>query len=122
MFNLLVKNLGIAKEVPIVDGVVAHDCPYSGEFYVLVVRNALHVPSMDHNLIPPFMMRAGGIAVNDVPKIHCEDPSVDNHCVSFDISDLWISLQLNSLFSCFHTRVPTERELTECEKVFLTPD
>ncbi len=25
-------------------------------------------------------------------------------------------------FSYFHTRVPTERELNECEKVFLTPD
>ena len=77
---------------------------------------------MYHNLIPPFIMRACGVIVNDVPKIHCEDPAVDNHCTPFDNSDLRIPLQLNGVFSCFHTRVPTERELNECAKVFLTPD
>jgi len=77
---------------------------------------------MDHNLIPPFIMRTGGAVVNDVPKIQCEDPAVDDHCIPFDDSDLWIPLHLNSVFSCFHMRVPTERELHECEKVSLTPD
>ena len=102
-------DLGIAKDVPIVDGALAYDCPYSGIVYVLVVRNALHVPSMDHNLIPPFIMRAGGVIVNDIPKIHCECPEVDDHFISFDHSDLRILLQLNGVFSYFHTRVPTER-------------
>ena len=67
-------------------------------------------------------MRAGCFIVNDVPKIHCEDPEVDNHCVSFDDSDLRIPLQFNGVFSYFHTRVPTESELHECAKVFLTPE
>jgi len=115
-------DLGIARDVPIVDGALAYDCPYSGIVYVLVVRNALHVPSMDHNLIPPFIMRAGDVVVNDVPKIQCEDPAVDDHCVSFVDSDLRIPLQLNGVFSCFYARVTTERELNECENVFLTPD
>ena len=66
-----------------------------------MVRNALHVPSTDHNLILPVAIRAGGIVVNDVPTIHCEDPVVDNHCISFDASDLWIPLQLNGVFSYF---------------------
>ena len=87
-----------------------------------MVRNSIHVTSMDHNLIPHFIMRADGVIVNDVPKIHCEDPVVDDHCVSFDHSDLRIPLQLNGVFSYFRTRVPTEREIHECEKVFLTPD
>jgi hypothetical protein len=37
--------------------------------YLLIVRNALHVPSMQHNLIPPFIMREAGLVVNDVPKM-----------------------------------------------------
>ena len=86
-----------------------------------MIRNSLHVPSMDHNLITPFIMRAGGITINDVPKIHCKDPIVSDHSVSFDHSDLRIPLQLNGMFSCFHTKVLTERELHECEKFFLTP-
>ena len=77
---------------------------------------------MDHKLILPFIMRARGVIVNDVPKIHCKDPVVDNHYISFDNSDLKIPLQLNGVFSYFQTRVITERELHECEKVFLIPD
>ena len=92
------SELGIAKDVPIVDGALAYDCPYSGIVYVLVVRNSLHVPSMDYNLIPPFIMRAGGVIVNNVPKIHCEDPAVDSHCISFDASDLRIQFQINGVF------------------------
>ena len=62
---------------------------------------------MDHNLNLPFIMRAGGVTINDVPKIPCEDSIVDDHSVLFDQSDLWIPLQLNGAFSFFHTRVPT---------------
>ena len=67
------------------------------------------------------MMRSDGIAINDVQKMHGEDPVVDNHSVSFDYSDLRITLKLNGVFY-FYTRVPTERELHEHEKLFLTPD
>jgi len=92
MLDPFSSELGIAKDVPIVDGALAYDYPFSGIVYILVVRNALHIPSMDHNLIPHFIMRAGGVVVNDVPKIQCEDPVVDDHCVSFVGSDLWIPL------------------------------
>ena len=77
---------------------------------------------MDHTLIPTFKLRVSGVIVNDVPKTHCEDPAVDDHCVSFEHSVLCIPLQLNGEFSYFQTRLPNERELHECEKVFLTPD
>ena len=39
------------ESVPIVDAVFAYDCPYTMENYLLIVRNALYVPSMAHNLI-----------------------------------------------------------------------
>ena len=45
------------SKVPIVDAAIRYDCPYSGETYLLIVRNALSVPSMNHSLIPPFIMR-----------------------------------------------------------------
>ena len=32
------SNLGVAKDVPIFDGALAYDCPYSGIVYVLVVK------------------------------------------------------------------------------------
>ena len=87
-----------------------------------MVRNALHVPSMDYNLVPQFVIRAGYVVVNDVPKICSEDPAVDDHCVSFDQSDLRVPLRSNVVLLCFHMIVPTERELHECEKVFKNSD
>ena len=38
---------------------------------------------MDHNLIPPFIMRAGDVTVNDTAKIHCQAPTTDDHCIKF---------------------------------------
>ena len=68
--------------MPLVDATVKYDNPYDGKTYILVLHNALYVPSMDHNLIPPFMLREMGVTVNDVPKIHKEDPSVDDHAIT----------------------------------------
>ena len=42
--------------VPIVDAVIAYNCPSSGETHLLVVRNTLCVPTMEINLIPPFIL------------------------------------------------------------------
>ena len=86
-----------------------------------MITKAPDVPSIDHNLISPFMMRAGGVTINDFPKMHCEDPTLDDHSFSFEHSDLRNPLQLNSAFSYFCTRVSTKIEQHECEKLFLNP-
>ena len=69
-------TLGSAKNVPIVDALVAYDCPYTFTTYMLVFRNALYVPSMQTNLVPPFILREAGLVVNDTAKIHLKDPTV----------------------------------------------
>ena len=115
-------DLGIATNVPIVDGAIAYECPYSHKVYILIARNALYMPSLTHNLIPPFIMRAGGATVNDTAKIHCNDPTVNDHCIIFKNADLRIPLQLTGTFSYFHSRLPLVHELHDCDKVFITPD
>ena len=56
------------KNVPIVNAIIAYDCPFSGKTYLLLCHNALFVSSITHNLIPPFTLRESNIIVNDVPK------------------------------------------------------
>ena len=116
------SDLGSARDVPIVDAALAYDCQYTGETIILLVRNALYIPTMENNLIPPFVMRSGGVQVNDKPKIQCDQPTVEDHSLSFPDSDIRIPLQLHGVFSYFPTRRPTESELEECQKVFITPD
>ena len=64
-----------SMEIPIVDAAIQYEDPYDGKVYILVIRNALYVPSMRNNLLPPFILRQAGIEVNDVPKIHTNEPS-----------------------------------------------
>lgn len=116
------KELGVAENVPVVDGAIAYDDPFTGQVYILICRNALYIPSMDNNLLPPFIMRAGGVRINDVPKIHCINPQITDHCISFENHDLIIPLQLKGTFSYFHHHLPMSDELHGCDKIFITPD
>ena len=58
-------SLGIAPKIPTMDGAVVYEYPYTGEIYVLTVRNALYIPHLRSNLIPPFVMRAAGVTLNE---------------------------------------------------------
>ena len=75
------SELGIAKNVTIVDALIVYHCQYSNQTYILSILNALYIPTMQHNLIPPFLMRAGGVVVNCIPKIHFKDPMSRYHCI-----------------------------------------
>ena len=44
------------RQISLVDAAAQYDCPYPGMFYIIVIRNILHVPSMANNLISPLMM------------------------------------------------------------------
>jgi hypothetical protein len=122
--NPFTPDYDALKEVPIVDAAIMYECPYSGKEYILVLlRNALHVPSMDNNLIPPFVMREAGLIVNDVPKIHLREPTVDDHAILFEDFDLKIPLALWGIFSYFPTSAPTTAQLDACDDVYLlTPN
>ena len=96
--------------------------------YLLTVRNALHVETMSHNLIPPFIMREAGLIVNDVPRIHTksEELTDETHCiVSKGEVEMKIPMKLDGIFSYFPTRKLTHEEVEACEyieTVGLTPN
>jgi Reverse transcriptase (RNA-dependent DNA polymerase) len=106
----------------LVDAAVAYTDPYTGQVYILVLRNAIAMESMVNNLIPPFMMREAGIVCNDIPKIHVSDPSEEDHAIIFKETGLRIPLSLWGTFSYFITTKPTHEMLLNPEEVYmLTP-
>ena len=113
-------------KVDIVDVAMAYDDPITTRTFILIMRNALYIPSMGHNLIPPFIMREASLYVDETPKFQLADrASIDNHCVYDPESGLRIHLQLNGIFSYFSTRPLTVDEQMHWEDydvVFLTPD
>ena len=102
-----------------VDATVRYDNPYNRKSYILVLWNALYVPSMDNSLIPPFMLRKMEVTVNDVPKIHKEDPTVDDHVITFIETRFRIPLSLWGIFSYFPTSKPTHDDLLNPTEVYI---
>ena len=106
------ESLGKLKRIPVVDCAIAHDCPYSGTTRVMILYNALHIKEMNHNLLPPFVVRRKGNILNDIPKMQVQDPSVEDHSIFFPNDDVRIPLQLIDTISYFSLRKPTHDELT----------
>ena len=53
------SELGITDNIPIVDGAIVYDFQCSKQAYILIICNALYIPTMQHNLIPPFFNYSG---------------------------------------------------------------
>ena len=90
--------------VEIGDVAMAHDDPRKGITYILVMRNALLISTMDHNLILPFLIREVGLFLDETPKCHAPSPSVTNHLIIDSDTGMHIHMELNGIFSYFLTR------------------
>ena len=118
-------DLPAMEDVEIGDVAMAYDDPRTGVTYLLVMRNALLIPTMDHNLIPPFLIREAGLFLDETPKCHVPSPSVTNHSIMDADTGMHIHLDLNGIFSYFLTRRLTLDEMESWDRypvVFLTPD
>jgi hypothetical protein len=105
-----------SMQIKVVDAAVQYDCPYTGTSYILVLRN---VPSMRHNLLPPFILRQAGLNVKEVPKIHVDEPTTADHSITFPETGFRIPLLLWGIFSYFPTMKPTATTMQESEEIYL---
>jgi hypothetical protein len=109
-------------QVKIVDVAVQYDCPYDSLSYVLIIRNALYVPAMRNNLLPPFVLHEAGIRVNNSPNIQVDEPTEAYHSICFPETNFRIPLSLWGMFSYFPTTKPNESLLNSSEEIhMLTP-
>ena len=110
--NAFASEVGSLNNIPVVDAVVVYEDQYdNGMLYLLVVYNALYIPSMSHHLIPPFILREAGLMVSDVPKIQSPNPTASTHSIYDARTELRIHLQLNGIFSYFKCRAMAPDEL-----------
>ncbi len=119
------EDLLVMKLVEMVDAMMAYDDPISHTTYLLVMRNALSIPSMGHNLIPLFLIRKAGLAQDETPKFQLYTPMINNHAIVDDATGMRVHLKLNGIFSYFTTRNLIQEEMGHWETypiVFLTAD
>ena len=106
------------------DAEIQYECTYDGTTYILVMRNALYVESMVHNLIPPFVIREAGIMLNDTPKIQIDDPGVEHHSIYFEDTKFRIPLSLwgtfSYIFKCQQFGIHILQRMLKMRRVCLT--
>ena len=108
-----------AMEAELVDAAVQYDSPYNGMSTILVIQGPLYVPSMNNNLILPFMLREAGVKVNKTPKIQVKDPDEDDHAIIFPETKFRILLSLWGIFSYFPMCKPTQDIMVDPPDVYL---
>ena len=108
--------------VPLVNAALLYTCEYTGEKCIFLVYNALFVPEMEHNLIPPFMMRLAGLEVDEKPKFLSKRLSVENHSFYCPKLKKRIHLKLIGTTSYFPTNIPSSEDLQYIDcRIELTP-
>ena len=76
-----------------------------------------------HQLDPSVNSERESVVINDKPKIHVSDPSMDDHAIIFLKNNMRIPLKLNVIFSYFETTTPSPDQVGDCEDVLLiTPE
>ena len=116
-------RLGKPLDVEVVHACVVYECDITGKIFILVIRNALHVPDMRECLIHPIMMRLIGIEVDECPKFLSKRPTIENHSIYFPKHDLRIPLYLDGVISYVPIRTPKSNELIDNDGTLdLTPD
>jgi hypothetical protein len=90
------KKLPAMDMVEIVDAAMCFDDPISLETYILVMKNALLIPTMGHSLIPPFLIREAGLILDETPKHQTSCPSIDNNSIRDQRTGLSTTLRSRS--------------------------
>jgi hypothetical protein len=119
------KDIPAMEMVEIGDAMVAYDHPILLRTYLLVMRNALLIKSMDHGLIPSFLIQEAGLLLDKTTKHQLEHPTIDKHAIVDPVTGMRIHLSLNGIFSYFRTRCLTSEEINNWDNyriVFITPD
>ena len=66
-------------DIPVVDACIKWNDPLTGKDHFLLFEDALYVEQMEHNLLPPFLLREAGWFVNDTARIHTHCPTEFTH-------------------------------------------
>ena len=61
---------------------------------------------MEHNLLPPIMMRLNGILVDEFLKFLCPNPTIETHSIFFPTENTRLPLALHGSTSYISTRRP----------------
>jgi hypothetical protein len=120
----LASTLGKEKSKTLISHQVPwHVIAQTGEVVMLMMNQAVHVPTMENDLLCPMQMRMNDVDIKECPKFLEEHPNDTSHTLqvkSADGDELCILFGLRHVTSYFPTCKPTQSELANCRQFNLT--
>jgi hypothetical protein len=86
-------DLPVLEKVEIGDAAMCYDDPVSLQTYIWVLMNALLIPTMSPNMLPPFIVCEAGLFLDETPKHQAMSPTIDNHSIYDSRMGMRIHLQ-----------------------------
>ncbi len=109
------------KNVTTVDTAVAYDDFLTGDTSVLLINQAILIPSIKYILLCPMQCHLNGVSIKDVPKLLLKNPMVNDHVIiipsDIDDSTLLFPLMLQGVTSYF----PVQAEMMSEYKSDIIP-
>jgi hypothetical protein len=103
-------------EIPVAMVATAWDDPETGQMFILVIHQALYFgKQLDHLLINPNQIWITGIPV-------CDDPFDPHRSLGINLGDLKVLFETKGNTIYFNLRVPTIKEMENCQYISLTND
>eukprot|EP00978_Attheya_sp_CCMP212_P012604 scaffold31521_cov55-Attheya_sp.AAC.3 len=97
-----------------------------GEVIMLIVHQAIHIPTIDHNVLCPMQLCMNDVAIDECPKFLHSAPTNETHAIRFPgmigDSGYLISLNLHGVMSYLPTRKPTMEEWETCHHLEFTSE
>jgi hypothetical protein len=114
------NHYDVMKRIPIVKAGTAYDSP-NGRTYIHILNQALCMGDyLDNALLCPNQIRSHDVIVDDVPEHLSPDPIIATHSIYFPKKHVRIPLKPGGCISRIPKRLPTQKEIEECEWLILT--
>jgi hypothetical protein len=115
---------GKVKDLNLVSAALACDCPTTGETIILMTHQAVHIPTMEIDLLCPMQMRVNDVELQECPKFMEEWPSDMSHAlhIAQHGDELCVLFGIRGVTSYFPTCKPTAVELADCRTFDLTSE
>jgi hypothetical protein len=115
---------GDTKSLSTVSVALGYVIPETGKNVLLIIHQAISLPTLDHNLLSTMQMILHDLVLKETPKFQSRESTSLSHIISVrgDEADdvLVILLDLFGVVSCFSTFKPSQDEFEICPRYELT--
>ena len=113
------KTMG-ERRYKVVSGELSYDDLHSGQPVVLEIHQAIHIPTISHNLLLPMQLMTNNVLLDSKPKFLHTNPTNESHSLTAPFigaghgpNPLTIHFSLSGIVSYFPTWTPTETKHIE---------